>query len=403
MSSQKFHAKTGLNETGLPAFGQGCPGYVRPDYSFQVCLPNILWGRAPLPLKALTLLFPLEQHLLAQSNVSDRPALSGTQENLVPSNMLSLQCQTEHRCVRCQTISRHVQAMRQSFQCQAMCWSLQCQTQHRCVRYLAKCRYVRHLAKCRYARHLAKCRYARHLTKCRYVRCLAKCRYVWHFAKCRYVQHLAKMQICPVPNKARTMSHFLKSYSKSSRHSVFLSWDPSRAWRGTSPWGYSTPRRAASPRGKQYTTDPQQRTTLDCTQTDPNQFVNTQHVPEHEQGERSASSGLTPPKKWRKHTHSYLPHSRRLLIPLESRLEDSPDHPRGDQGTSSIDSSKSESLSLECSEDSSPPREALPREQVPPASKILDTSLNFWLGHSGTQVMAQYSKPSPPAPQQMPL
>ena len=74
-----------------------------------------------------------------------------------------------------------------------------------------------------------------------------------------------------------------------------------------------------------------------------------------------------------------------LLIPLESRLEDKPD-----QEESSVDSSESEmSLSGE-SADREPTA-----EPVSQPSKTLDITLNFRLGHSGTQVMAQYSRPKP--------
>ena len=72
-------------------------------------------------------------------------------------------------------------------------------------------------------------------------------------------------------------------------------------------------------------------------------------------------------------------------------------HPWGDLGTFSNDSSKSELPSSDCSEGSSLPHEEPPQEQVPPSSKILDTSLNFLVGHDGTQVMVQYPQPSPPA------
>ena len=97
------------------------------------------------------------------------------------------------------------------------------------------------------------------------------------------------------------------------------------------------------------------------------------------------------------HTLSISPfapsaHGDRLLIPMESRLENSPDHPQGDQGTSSTDSSESKS---QCSEYPPPLREEQPREHVPPLFKILDSGLNFRLGHGGTQVMARFQAVTP--------
>ena len=179
-----------------------------------------------------------------------------------------------------------------------------------------------------------------------------------------------------MPNKAHPGSRSLRSYSKSLKTLGISILGSQQSLEGHSALGVQHPPQSSQPQEEQYTTDPQQAT-LDGTQTNPSQLMDTQRVSKHEQGKRPAPSGLIPPMKWRTHTHSHSPHSCCLLIPLESRLEDIPDHPWEDQGTSSTDSSKSPSS--ECPEDSSPPR-----EQVALPAKILDTGLIFRLGHGGT-------------------
>ena len=113
--------------------------------------------------------------------------------------------------------------------------------------------------------------------------------------------------------------------------------------------------------------------------------------------------GTSPPKKRRRHHYSTSAKSPpHLPIPLESGLEDNPDpHPGLEDNPDphpgleepSVDSSESD-VSLSDESDKEPTAEPGPQP-----SKTLDTSLNFRLGYSSTQVMAQYSTkaPSPPA------
>ena len=76
---------------------------------------------------------------------------------------------------------------------------------------------------------------------------------------------------------------------------------------------------------------------------------------------------------------------------MQSGFEDNPAPHKGLEGSFTNSSESEGSLSGE-STDKEPTA-----EQVPLPSKTLDTSLNFRLGHSGTQVMAQYSTRPPPA------
>ena len=57
---------------------------------------------------------------------------------------------------------------------------------------------------------------------------------------------------------------------------------------------------------------------------------------------KKVPSRPVPPKKRRKQSPSSSPHSSHLLIPLESRLEESPAHQQRGQGFSSTDSSESD-------------------------------------------------------------
>ena len=131
------------------------------------------------------------------------------------------------------------------------------------------------------------------------------------------------------------------------------------------------------------------------------QLVGTQGTSKHVLDSPHGMEGMrsAPLKKRQSQNQPSLLPLSCLLIPLDSRLEDSPVTPRGVQGASSVDSDGSGGYPSQSSYKGSSSSEEEPHEPVPPSpSETVDSSLNFRMGSGSTQVMVDYNKPSTLSP-----